>query len=192
MLGVVFDVGDTLLDESRGWYEGDPILPGVRESLPSLARAYKLGILSNTLKTAREEMAIHLERFGIGDHFQVIVTSSDLGWRKPHPLAFEAIVSALGVPAESIAMVGNDLEADIAGAKAFGMRTVHFRWSPRYRGSPGSEEERPSLTIVAFAELPAALKRLAALPPPPRTSFVEEGSLFTDEEIKEEKGNHAV
>lgn len=191
-MGVLFDVGDTLLDESQGWYGGDPILPGVRETLPGLAKRYKLGILSNTLQTRREEMAIHLERFGVAEHFRAITTSSDLGWRKPHPLAFEAALSALGTPAQSTVMVGNDLEADIAGAKAMGLRTIHFRWSPRYRNEPSSEAEQASLTIVEFPELPAALRKVESVPVPERHAFVEEDSLFTDDEIKEEKENHAV
>lgn len=190
---MLLDLGDTLLDESLGWYSGDPLLPGVRPTLPALAQRYRLGILSNTVKTGREDMAVHLERFGIATWFHAIVTSVDLGWRKPHPLAFEAALSALNADPAAAVMVGNDLQADIAGAKAFGLRTVHFRWSPRYRDTPGSEGERATAVISRFDELPAALRRVEGSAPPPRTSYVDESTLFREEEESpQEEGNHAV
>jgi HAD superfamily hydrolase (TIGR01509 family) len=189
---VLLDLGDTLLDESLGWYERDPILPGVRETLPKLSRRYRLGILSNTVSTGREDMAIHLERYGIASCFQAIVTSTDLGWRKPHPLIFEAAVSALRADPATTAMVGNDLPVDIAGAKGFGLRTVHFRWSPRYRHEPASPLEEATTVIRRFEELPAALRRLETLAAPPRTAFVDESTLFRDPEEPKEETNHAV
>jgi HAD superfamily hydrolase (TIGR01509 family) len=177
---VLFDVGDTLLDEGRGFDGGDPLLPGVRRTLAEISPQFPMAILSNTRSSTRTEVAALLSTLGIARFFKAIVTSSDIGWRKPHPLAFEAALAALGAPPTATVMVGNDLVADIAGAKAMGMRTIHFRWSPRYRNDPESETERPTLIIQEFDELPVALERANGLPPPTRIAEVSEDSLFRD------------
>ncbi len=175
--GVLLDMGDTLLEEgSWTWAslleEGpslpgpSPLIPGVGETLPLLSRDYRLGLVTNTQEAGRAEVSRALDLFGIGRYFSVIVTSSDLGWRKPHPFIFEAALAGLGLPPSRTVMVGNDLANDVAGAKALGMRTIHFRWSPRYPALPQGEEERPTLIIGDFVELPKALQRLQALPGP--------------------------
>lgn len=192
MEGVLFDVGDTLLDEGRGWFADDPLLPGVRRTLGEIDPQYRLAILSNTRRATRSDIAVELGRLGIARHFFAIVTSSDIGWRKPHPLAFEAALAALGVPAGRTVMVGNELEADVAGAKAMGMRTVHFCWSPRYRQEPTSDAERATVTIHEFNDLPVALEEVRGAPAPPRTAVIREESLFREGLEEKEEDNHAL
>lgn len=192
MEAVLFDVGDTLLDEGKGWFADDPLLPGVRRTLGEIGLQYRLAILSNTRRATRSDIALELTRLGIVRHFQAILTSSDIGWRKPHPLAFEAALSALRIPATRTVMVGNDLEGDVAGAKAMGMRTVHFRWSPRYRLEPASDAERATVTIEEFNDLAIALEEVRGAPTPPRTAFVEEASMFQEGLEEKEEEKHAL
>ncbi|EQD57876.1 hydrolase, haloacid dehalogenase-like family protein, partial [mine drainage metagenome] len=102
--GVLLDMGDTLLEEgSWTWAtlleEGpSPLIPGVGETLPLLSGDYRLGLVTNTQEAGRAEVSRALDLFGIGRYFSVIVTSSDLGWRKPHPFIFEAALAGLGLP----------------------------------------------------------------------------------------------
>ncbi len=192
MEAVLFDVGDTLLDEGKGWLADDPLLPGVRRTLAEIGLQYRLAILSNTRRATRADLALELTRLGIVRHFLAILTSSDIGWRKPHPLAFEAALSVLRTPATRTVMVGNDLEGDVAGAKAMGMRTVHFRWSPRYRLEPVSDAERATVTIEEFDDLTIALEEARGAPTPPRTAFVEEASMFQEGLEEKEEEKHAL
>ena len=174
---VLFDLGDTLVDEELWGTGEDPVLPGVRETLPLLAKDRRLGILSNSVAATRIDVARALEAVGIAEHFSAIVTSAEIGWRKPHPLVFEAALSALQAQPGECAMVGNDLAADIAGAKGMGMRTIHFRWGTRYPLDPRAEGEAATLVVTRFSEIPAALRRVEALRPPRRTSVVQEENL---------------
>jgi putative hydrolase of the HAD superfamily len=53
-----------------------------------------------------------------------VVTSVDVGWRKPHPALFEAAMAATGVPASRTAVVGNSETSDILPALDLGMIAV--------------------------------------------------------------------
>jgi phosphoglycolate phosphatase-like HAD superfamily hydrolase len=176
--GILFDVGDTLVDEGKASSPDDPVLPGVRETLALLSPKYRLGILSNTAMATRGELGTVLLHLGLAQHFACITTSCDIGWRKPHPLIFEAGLSALGTGAPETVMVGNDLINDVAGAKAMGIRTVHLSWSPRYRRKPRAPPEEATLTIETWGELPAALLALEKLPFPLPTVTDDVGGVF--------------
>jgi len=63
-------------------------------------------------------------RWEIEGFFDVFVTSGDVPWRKPHPEFMWAAARELGVEPEACLVVGDSLRADIAGAKAAGMRCV--------------------------------------------------------------------
>lgn len=73
---------------------------------------------------------------------------------KPSPAFFEAAARELGVPRERIAVVGDDLESDVAGARQFGMTGIAVR-TGKYRAQ---DEER------ARAAADVVLDSLAGLP----------------------------
>ncbi len=54
------------------------------------------------------------------------VVSSVVGWRKPAPRFFEAVVRAADVPAQCILFVGDDLRNDVQGAMAAGLRAILY------------------------------------------------------------------
>jgi putative hydrolase of the HAD superfamily len=62
----------------------------------------------------------------LGSLIHRIVNSAETGFEKPHPLAFEAVVSALEDPGE-IWMIGDNINADILGAESVGLRTILVR-----------------------------------------------------------------
>jgi HAD superfamily hydrolase (TIGR01458 family) len=73
---------------------------------------------------------------------------------KPSPAYFQAALDALDADPELTWMVGDDLEADIAGAHAYGLRTVLVR-TGKFR--PDAVEEsriRPDGIITSIAALP--------------------------------------
>ncbi|MFL6259946.1 MAG: TIGR01458 family HAD-type hydrolase [Thermoanaerobaculia bacterium] len=73
---------------------------------------------------------------------------------KPSPAFFEAAARELGLPPERIAVVGDDLESDVAGARAAGMLGVAVR-TGKYRPQ---DEERARRTadgvLDSIAEVP--------------------------------------
>lgn len=73
---------------------------------------------------------------------------------KPEESFFRFALEELGLEANEAAMVGDDPESDVAGAKRMGIKGIQVR-TGKYQ--PG-EESRADLTIHSFAELPEALR----------------------------------
>lgn len=55
---------------------------------------------------------------------EIIVTSGEVGYRKPHPLVFETAAKQLGVRPEQTIVVGDSYEGDIVPAASLGMVPV--------------------------------------------------------------------
>ncbi len=73
---------------------------------------------------------------------------------KPSAAFFAAALDALGVAPHEAAMIGDDLESDVGGAQAAGIRGVLVRTGkhrPEDAGRPGA---RPDAAIASLADLP--------------------------------------
>jgi HAD superfamily hydrolase (TIGR01458 family) len=73
---------------------------------------------------------------------------------KPSPLFFHLALDDLGLSAEHVAMVGDDIEADIGGAMQVGMTTIQVmtgKFAPKDIDHPSI---RPDHLIASAAELP--------------------------------------
>lgn len=91
------------------------------------ARGLLIGLLTNTRwpRLWHERM---LQRDGLLDLFHARIYTSDLPFDKPHPIAFQAVLDALGISDPSrVLFVGDRVRTDIRGARAAGMRTVLVR-----------------------------------------------------------------
>lgn len=86
-------------------------------------RKYKLGIITNTWHNKKHIEDI-LDKLKIKNFFEVIIVSSEFGTFKPHPAIFKKALSELKSKLSETIFVGNDLEADIYGAKNLKMKTV--------------------------------------------------------------------
>lgn len=65
-----------------------------------------------------------LSQVDLLDSFDVIVTSVDIGWRKPDRRAFEAVAGDLGVDVELLVHVGDNPDAD-GGIRDYGGQYLH-------------------------------------------------------------------
>jgi HAD superfamily hydrolase (TIGR01509 family) len=101
------------------------LFPGAAELLDSV-RSAGLGcvIVSNTYWRTGEAMRRDFEALGVAAPIDAIVSSADVGYRKPHPAMFEAALAAAGAPAAACAMVGNSEAKDVLPAKRLGMRVI--------------------------------------------------------------------
>lgn len=112
---VLFDVGNTLVRQAD---PGTPVselrvdlLPGVREVVESLRGNVKLGVVSNTSSMTGEELLRFLQSAGIGDAFDVVVATADLGVHKPDPLPLVNAINMLDVQPKRTLYVGdNDID----------------------------------------------------------------------------------
>jgi HAD superfamily hydrolase (TIGR01458 family) len=66
---------------------------------------------------------------------------------KPSPVFFEAAAKELGLPHERIAVVGDDLESDVAGARAAGMIGVAVR-TGKYRPQDEPRAQREADVVL--------------------------------------------
>ncbi len=129
--------------------------PGAIQAVNALAsRGLVLCLVSNTGRTPGMILRELLARLGLLDRFTVTSFSDEVGLRKPRPEIFWLTLARAGVAPARAVHVGDAPEADVAGARAAGMRAIHY--APN--GHPGSEAA--DLILHELAELPAALARL--------------------------------
>lgn len=132
--------------------------------LIALSRSYRLGLCSNFSdgETARAVLG----EAGFVPHLRSIVISEEVGIRKPRPEIFEAAAAGLELEPREILHVGDSLAADVAGASAFGMRTV---WLTRRIREPEAElarhaGPRPDFALDDLRDLPVLMARFGAGP----------------------------
>jgi putative hydrolase of the HAD superfamily len=58
---------------------------------------------------------------GLGSWVDSLIISSEVGYRKPHPLFYRAVCAHLGLSGERVLCVGDDLENDVRGAIRAGL-----------------------------------------------------------------------
>jgi putative hydrolase of the HAD superfamily len=122
---------DTLLEElCRRFLE--PIFAVGRiyeESLPVLAALRDMGYATAIVSNAPWGSPPHLwraklEEMGLAGAVDDVVLCGDVGWRKPARQIFLYAAERLGTPCEDCVFVGDDLQWDVAGSAAVGMRPV--------------------------------------------------------------------
>ena len=152
----------------RNWFvEEDAI-----STLASLKEeGYRLGLISNTSDDNNVQALV--DQCGFRPFFDLILTSASCGYRKPDPRIFQIALEHFSIQPQQALMVGDTLEADIAGANSLGIFSV---WITR-RASSGSDPStalrqaqdissgqvpanEPKAVIQALSELPALLENL--------------------------------
>jgi putative hydrolase of the HAD superfamily len=126
-----------------------PAFPDAVATIRALrARGIRVGVLTNGPSALQRRK---LRASGLADEFDAIAVSGELGFHKPDRRAFEKALALLGTCAEETAMVGDDLENDVAGALAAGFAAVV--WVER---APGALPAGARL-VREIAEVPRIL-----------------------------------
>ncbi len=103
------------------------LLPGAKEGLYDLKeRGYKLGLISNTGRTPGAILRRVMGEMGIGEVFEVMTFSNETLVRKPAESAFRVTYERLRASPRACVHVGDDPEADIAGARAAGLHAIQI------------------------------------------------------------------
>jgi putative hydrolase of the HAD superfamily len=111
-----------LMDDVWAEYVGT-LNEELAEYFAGLRPRYRTGILSNSFVGARErEQRVH----GLGDMCDVVVYSHEAGILKPDPAIYRIVCDRLDVAPERAVLL-DDAEANVGGARAIGMHGIVFR-----------------------------------------------------------------
>jgi FMN phosphatase YigB (HAD superfamily) len=167
ILALLFDLGDTLMDEgteikdAAGTTLAAELIPAMADALRGFkAAGHRLALVAD----ARPDTPLNvLRQHGLLELFEVLAISEVVGAAagvtsidKPDPRIFRAALDALGVQESDygqVVMVGNNLERDIAGANRLGLVSIFFHWNDRRRTQPLTSEETPRYAVTSAGEL---------------------------------------
>jgi len=96
--------------------------------------------------------------FVAGLEYAAGTTATVLG--KPSAAYFEAALEALDADADRAWMVGDDVDSDIGGAAALGVRTILVR-TGKFRDDAGAWSAQPTAVVDSIADVPAFLQSAA-------------------------------
>lgn len=99
------------------------LFPNTIEVLEYLKPKYKLHIITNGFQ---EIQGKKLRNSNIAGYFEQVIDSEMAGVKKPNPIIFELALHKANVASKNALMIGDSLEADILGARASGLHTLHF------------------------------------------------------------------
>ena len=102
------------------------LFPESRHVLETLAERYRLGLVSDSQACC---IGPELRAMGLEGLFEVVVISSELGYRKPDPRMFDQALERMRLSHEEVVYVGDSWERDMAGALASGIRGIWIRRS---------------------------------------------------------------
>ena len=99
------------------------LFPFVHSTLNYLKDRYTLHVITNGFEEVQYKK---LENSNLIDYFEQIITSEQVGFKKPSNEIFKfSLLKAFAKPSNSL-MIGDDLQADIIGAQDVGMAQVYF------------------------------------------------------------------
>lgn len=133
--------------------------PGTAHAVRELAaRGVSLGIVSNTGRTPGVVLRRVLERHGLLAYFSAISYSDEVGVRKPEAEIFRLTLARAGVGPSEAVHIGDNPDADVAGAQSIGMRAAHYTAGFR-RPAPQAD-----LIVPDLGMLPEEVFRIASRP----------------------------
>jgi putative hydrolase of the HAD superfamily len=153
---------EVLFDETFCSREGFRLLPHVEPALRSLRDAQPdgarmaLGVISNW----DDRLPVLLDELGVGDCFDVVLTSHGVGAEKPSPLIFERMRTLARVPPSARAVhVGDSFERDVCGAVGAGFEAVLVGASGAASANGGGRapSSPPHIVIEDMSQLGMAL-----------------------------------
>lgn len=134
--------------------ELERLYDGASEMLRTLKNDYHLGIIANQSCGLSERLAA----YGILDLFDLVVSSADVGFKKPDPRIFNYALEKAGCCAKRAVMVGDRIDNDIEPAKALGFHTVRIIQGISSGQKPSHLSQEADVSVHSIAELSAVFR----------------------------------
>jgi len=147
---VSLDLCQRIADDMTEWKESS-VRPfdGALETLQLLReRGHKLALLTNGSAAFQRRK---LARYTLEPLFELVLIEGELGYGKPDPRVFRAALAHFAIEPHQALMVGDNLDADIAGARQVGIAGV---WHDAHgTGLPALSHVVPERVIQRLSEL---------------------------------------
>ena len=131
------------------------IYPATQSVLSAIREmGVRTALISNVGSTSPGVYRRYLEREGVGQYLEYLTFSNEIASAKPAAKMFTHTLEQLGVAPENALHVGDNLHADVGGAKDVGMSAV---WIQGY--DDRKPRVQPDFTISGLDELPAVVER---------------------------------
>lgn len=132
------------------WNKGVRYPAGITDLLAELATRYRLAVVSNTQEA--DLVPDHLKAMGAHHLFDAVVTSFEVGWRKPHSKIYAVALDQLRIDPACAVFVGDTYNADYQGPSQAGIRS--FLIDPHRRAAIPD-----AARLSSIFELPARLAK---------------------------------
>jgi putative hydrolase of the HAD superfamily len=123
------------------------------DARPTLGALHALGLRLVVVSNWDVSLGAVLERLGLSEWLDGVVTSAAVGVAKPDPEIFQRGLATVGAGANEAVHVGDSLREDVDGARAAGIEPVLL--SRHEAADPLKEPE--TLTVRTLVELPPLL-----------------------------------
>ena len=134
------------------------LVDGARETLAWLRERVKVGLITNG---PSELQRTKIDRLGIGDSFDSITVSGEVGYHKPARELFAAALRSLDAEADAAVYAGDRPEFDIRGARNVGMTCALIQTNFPF---PLPATPRPDFVLASVTKLPWLITERGWLP----------------------------
>jgi HAD superfamily hydrolase (TIGR01549 family) len=134
------------------------IREGAVELLEEVGDKYRLGLLSNF--TYGPVIHKSLKKIGIDRHFDAVIVSEEVGWRKPSPVIYQDMLLRLGVAADEALFIGDSPLEDIKGALDMDIKTVFVPSQFNSQKDLAESKLSPHYTVPDLQVLKKELKNI--------------------------------
>jgi putative hydrolase of the HAD superfamily len=138
-------------------YEAAASWRAFSDVVPVLDALQGLGVTMGLISNWDATLVPVMQGLGLAHYFETMISSADVGMRKPERCIFELALERLGVPASEAAHVGDHAYADAQGALGAGMHAVLLRREGPQAGWSDTNDLAGVPVIATLAELPTVL-----------------------------------
>jgi len=132
---------------------------GAKKLLAQTQPRCKLGLISNF--THAPVIYKSLRKLDLCKHFNAIVVSEEVGWRKPSAEIFQAALMRLKVRAGEVVYVGDSPIEDVKGAKEAGFTTIFVPSQFNKLKDLARSKQEPTIVAKNLAQVSQSLERLS-------------------------------
>ena len=127
------------------------IFEGVPETVKALKeKGFILGIITDTAMPYSRKLG-WFEQYGFGHVWDVVVSSKEVGIRKPAPIMYQKALEQTGLRAEEAVFIGHKAY-ELEGARKVGMRTIAFNYEKEALADYYIKDFQELLEVPLFCE----------------------------------------